>query len=233
MRIATTFLIVLLAGCGGRTTNEETAESPAADDVSARIEAIAGRLADGSVTPEQALLDPAHDDLRSVQEFKGLLRRHARASKVRMTRSDEPGDPLVVEGRLVTTEGDAVAGELVYAFQTDAAGRYHPEQSDAEDRVRLFAWLRTDEKGRFRLTTIVPGAYAHAPSVPRHIHFQFRPKSLVRSRGSGPPSLFFEDDPLLTKAHRDEIAHDGAVIASTVEKDGVRHCTYEMVFRSR
>src|SRR5688572_23466192 len=87
------------------------------------------------------------------------------------------GQVIIVSGRVVRADGTPAAGELVQAWQANAAGRYdHPaDQGPAplDPDFQGMAELRTDAEGRFRLRTIKPGAYAMAPGRMRtpHIHF--------------------------------------------------------------
>ncbi|MGE3577956.1 MAG: hypothetical protein AB7I25_05790 [Vicinamibacterales bacterium] len=104
---------------------------------------------------------------------------------------DEPGERLVVTGR--TLAGTTpVAGVSIYAFQTDASGRYAPglpNGGQAELNPRLHGALRTDAQGRYRYETIRPGFY----NGPRHVHH------VVIAPGFVPRlvDLRFQDDPML------------------------------------
>ncbi len=112
-------------------------------------------------------------------------------SRVTIAGPDEPGERLVVTGR--TLEGTApVAGVSIYAFQTDARGRYAlglHNGGEAELNPRLHGALRTDAQGRFQYETIRPGFYGG----PRHVHH------VVTAPGYVPRlvDLQFQDDPML------------------------------------
>lgn len=112
-------------------------------------------------------------------------------SAVIVAGADEPGERLVVTGR--TREGTTpVAGVSIYAFQTDARGRYAPglpNGGQAELNPRLHGALRTDAQGRYRYETIRPGFY----NGPRHVHH------VVIAPGYTPRlvDLRFQDDPML------------------------------------
>lgn len=81
----------------------------------------------------------------------------------------EPGDPLLVRGRLRNLAGDAAAGAIVFAYHTDRSGLYdHP--SKGAHSWRLSGWARTDADGRFTFESIRPGAYP-GRNVPPHLHF--------------------------------------------------------------
>ena len=104
---------------------------------------------------------------------------------------DEPGERLVVTGRVI--DGTTViAGASIYVFQTDAKGLYAPGRSDpdAELDPRLHGALRTDAEGRYRYETIRPGSYGGNAA---HVHY------IVVAAGYKPRifDLWFQDDPIL------------------------------------
>ncbi len=104
---------------------------------------------------------------------------------------DEPGERLVVTGRVIdgTTP---VVGASVYVFHTDAKGVYAPDLSgpDAELDPRLYGALRTDAEGRYRYETIRPASYDNNAA---HVHY------VVVASGYKPRifDLWFQDDPIL------------------------------------
>lgn len=90
-------------------------------------------------------------------------------TKTRIAPPDEPGDPLVVRGRLLSLEGAAAAGAVVFAYHTNRGGIYD-DPSRGPHSWRLRGWARTDTEGRFTFETIRPGAYPGG-TIPPHIHF--------------------------------------------------------------
>jgi protocatechuate 3,4-dioxygenase alpha subunit len=82
-----------------------------------------------------------------------------------------PGDELVVpedtpgavrlEGRVIDGNGDPVPDALLEIWQADAAGRYpHPDDprgDECDEEFSGFARTATDEDGRYRFVTVVPG----------------------------------------------------------------------------
>ncbi|MEO6224758.1 MAG: hypothetical protein ABIO80_02755 [Sphingomicrobium sp.] len=87
--------------------------------------------------------------------------------------ANEPGEPLVVEGRVFRTDGHSPApGVTIYAYQTNAAGLYAngtPETEWSRRHGRMRGWVRTDANGRYRFETIKPGPYPRQ-TMPAHIH---------------------------------------------------------------
>lgn len=88
------------------------------------------------------------------------------------------GEVVRVTGRVVDQHGKPVAGALVDAWQANAHGRYSheadPNTAPLDPNFQGWAQLKTDESGRFAVTTIVPGAYPAEAGWwrPPHIHFK-------------------------------------------------------------
>jgi protocatechuate 3,4-dioxygenase beta subunit len=112
-------------------------------------------------------------------------------SSIVLAGRDEPGERLVVTGR-VMYGSTPIAGASVFVFQTDTKGFYAPGVSgpDAELDPRLHGALRTDAEGRYQVDTIRPGSYNNNPA---HLHY------VVVARGYKPRifDLWFQDDPIL------------------------------------
>ena len=112
-------------------------------------------------------------------------------SNIVVAGADEPGERLVVTGRVI--DGTTfVVGASVYVFHTDADGVYAPGLSgpDAELDPRLHGALRTDAEGRYQYETIRPGSYDNNAA---HVHY------VVIASGYKPRifDLWFQDDPIL------------------------------------
>ena len=76
----------------------------------------------------------------------------------------DPGEKLLLRGRVLTTGGAPVSGAQVELWHADGNGQVHP------DRYRTR--LRTGPNGEFGVTTALPGYIPDAPGVwgARHIH---------------------------------------------------------------
>ena len=80
-------------------------------------------------------------------------------------RIDQP-DRIVVAGRIVDGQGQALPDGMIEIWQADGAGRYaHPHDvaSGHDEGTRSasgFGRMPTDDAGRFRFTTVKPGRVA-------------------------------------------------------------------------
>jgi protocatechuate 3,4-dioxygenase beta subunit len=129
-------------------------------------------------------------------------------SSARIAPPGEPGAPLLLEGRVTTLAGAPAAGIIVYAYHTDHSGVYPPAPGltgAARRHGRLRAWAVTDAQGRYRFTTIRPGAYP-GENIPAHVHLH------VLEPGRGTyyiDDVHFADDPLLTPGQRRQLPGRG------------------------
>jgi protocatechuate 3,4-dioxygenase beta subunit len=93
-----------------------------------------------------------------------------------------PGTRIVVEGTVLTTDCQPVSRTVVDFWQADAHGEY--------DNVgyRLRGHQLTDDDGRYRLETVVPGIY---PGRTRHFHVNVQ----APGRRLLTTQLYFPDEP--------------------------------------
>ncbi|MFD1626127.1 protocatechuate 3,4-dioxygenase subunit beta [Azospirillum griseum] len=112
------------------------------------------------------------------------------------------GERIIVTGRVLDEDGRPVPNTLLEIWQANAAGRYvhRWDQHDAPLDPNFFGAGRcmTDDQGRYRFTSIKPGAYPwgnhHNAWRPAHIHFSlFGPSYLTRLV----TQMYFPGDPLL------------------------------------
>jgi len=117
-------------------------------------------------------------------------------------RDGEPlGERIVVSGRVTDTSGRPLRSTLIEIWQANAAGRYaheadrHPAPLDP-NFIGAGRTL-TDGDGRYRFTTIKPGAYPwrnHENAWrPAHIHFSLFGRSFTERLVT---QMYFPDDPL-------------------------------------
>ncbi len=115
---------------------------------------------------------------------------------------EEPqGQRIVVAGRVLDEDGRAVPLVLVEIWQANAGGRYRHANDDhpapLDPHFTGAGRTITDTEGRYRFTTIKPGAYPwrnhHNAWRPAHLHFSilgpcFRTRLVTQ--------MYFPDDPL-------------------------------------
>lgn len=118
---------------------------------------------------------------------------------VSLAGDDEPGVPLLVEGRLVGPDCRTPLKDYVLdLWQANAVGAYSPGQTPTGSDFRLRGKIRTDSFGRYSFETVLPGRYTDAAGVrPAHIHVTFRSPaggSLLTTQ------MYFQGDPYLGEA---------------------------------
>lgn len=86
---------------------------------------------------------------------------------------DEPGERMILTGRVLTADGTAPAvGVVIYAHHTNDAGLYANGSNESvwsRRHGRLRGWVRTDAEGRYTFRTIKPAPYPDR-SMPAHVH---------------------------------------------------------------
>ena len=111
------------------------------------------------------------------------------------------GERIVVRGRVTDEDRRPVPETMIEIWQANAAGRYHHarDRHDAplDPNFRGIGRVFTDAEGRYRFTSVKPGAYPWGNHKnawrPNHIHFSF----------FGPAfravitQMYFPGDPLL------------------------------------
>ncbi len=112
------------------------------------------------------------------------------------------GERIIVTGRVLDENGRPVPHTLLEIWQANATGRYvhRWDQHDAPLDPNFFGAGRcvTDDQGRYRFTSIKPGAYPwgnhHNAWRPAHIHFSLFGPSFVTRLVT---QMYFPGDPLL------------------------------------
>ncbi|MCA8927230.1 MAG: carboxypeptidase regulatory-like domain-containing protein [Alphaproteobacteria bacterium] len=111
------------------------------------------------------------------------------------------GSLMVVAGQVTDEDGRPVPNALVEVWQANASGKY-PHEVDArpapqDPNFTGAARMLTDAEGRYRFTTIKPGAYP-VPNTgnwwrPPHIHFSLYGEAFASRLIS---QMFFPGEPL-------------------------------------
>jgi protocatechuate 3,4-dioxygenase beta subunit len=112
------------------------------------------------------------------------------------------GERIVVSGRVVDGDGRPLRRTLVEIWQANAAGRYRHEgdrhPAPLDPNFTGAGRALTDDDGRYRFTTIKPGAYPwrNGPNTwrPAHIHFSLFGRAFVDRLVT---QMYFPGDPLL------------------------------------
>lgn len=184
------------------------------------LDALEKALAAGCC-PTRALTEPDLMALHAEKRFRELIKQHARQSVISMVPGDEPGQRLTVSGQLIRRAGVPVANALIYVYQTDYRGFYHPDRAfwgdgfgGDQNHARLFGYLRSDGEGRFEIRTIRPAGYPES-DMPQHIHVEIEAAGFERWQSE----FLFDDDPRLTPEARASARRAGFLIAP-VEKAG-------------
>jgi protocatechuate 3,4-dioxygenase beta subunit len=90
--------------------------------------------------------------------------------RARVAEEKEPGDRLIIRGRVLRSPGGAAApGTAIMVYQTDAAGIYSEKQGHPRETARLRGRFVAGSNGEYEIVTIRPGPYPGG-GVPAHIH---------------------------------------------------------------
>ena len=111
------------------------------------------------------------------------------------------GERIVVSGRLTDSGGRPVPNGLIELWQANAAGRYHHRNdrhpAPLDPNFTGAGRALSDAEGRYRFTTIKPGAYpwGNHPNAwrPAHIHFSVFGRAFTQRLVT---QMYFPGDPL-------------------------------------
>jgi len=120
---------------------------------------------------------------------------------------DFQGEVLLVEGRVLNTDGDPIAGAEIDIWQTAPNGMYSSQDPD-QDIHSFHALMTTDANGRYAFTTVRPVSYTvpddgpvgeilraagRHPWRPSHLHY------IISAKGYRTlvTEVFPDDDPYL------------------------------------
>jgi protocatechuate 3,4-dioxygenase beta subunit len=111
------------------------------------------------------------------------------------------GQRIIVHGRVLDSDGRAVPDTLLEVWQANAGGRYRHVNDQwpapLDPHFDGLGRCATDGDGRYRFTTIRPGAYPWKNHVnawrPAHIHFSLFGHAFTQRLVT---QMYFPDDPL-------------------------------------
>jgi protocatechuate 3,4-dioxygenase beta subunit len=147
-------------------------------------------------------------------------------AKIAITSKDEPGERLIVTGRVFAPDGRTpLPGVSLYVYQTGKDGIYSKPVNDSRN-PRLRGYLRTDAEGRYEYSTIKPGSYPNTNN-PAHIHY------VVTAPGYQEKifEIVFADDPLVNDRIRADAAKEDSgfsIRPLTRDGQGVLRCTQDI-----
>ena len=125
---------------------------------------IGGGVAQGPLAPTPA----CHDgDEVTLAQTEGPFFKPSSPERIELLEPGMAGQPIELAGFVLTRNCQPIAGALLDFWQADDKGQYD------NSGFRLRGHQFTDADGRFRLQTVVPGAYVGRT---RHIHVKVQPR---------------------------------------------------------
>lgn len=203
-------------------------------DTSQVIKNLDTKLAKRELAVSGILSDTAYMYLHSKTVFREMIRKRADESVVNMIADAEPGTRIIVKGSVIDPEGRPVKNAAIYVYQTSDKGWYsdtaaHILVFEGDIRhARLFAYLKTDDNGKFVIHTIKPKGYPRS-DLAAHIHIHLWDKD-NRPLG-GPGELQFDDDPRMTPERRKKSLQEGYLISKNTGT--VQQPVYEFTIMTR
>jgi virginiamycin B lyase len=198
------------AGTVAETTSEQNdpAKEVAAEQANQPVAAPTAQID----TPGQALVCAGELE-PTASNAEGPYYKSGAPERTSLVEPDMAGTRLLLTGQVLTTGCQPVAGALLDFWQADDQGEY--DNVGYTLRGRQFS----DEMGRYRLETIVPGRY---PGRPPHIH--------VKVNAPGGPVLttqiYFEGEP---GNESDTLISPSLIVALRDTSDGGKAATFNFI----
>jgi protocatechuate 3,4-dioxygenase beta subunit len=140
------------------------------------------------------------------------------STEIAIVNDKEPGEKLIVKGKISDVNGNAVNEVKIYAYQTDVNGIYSDEGSR---KPRIKGYLKSGNEGEFIINTIKPGSYPGTRN-PGHIHFEMKKEGYQDKYFE----IVFEGDPYITESF---LRSDGVVLTKiNKDKNGNYVCEFEV-----
>jgi len=113
--------------------------------------------------------------------------------RVRIADDSEPGERLDLDGVVLDADCTTpLAGVVIEVWQADRTGAYH----GPDEQYRLRGIVVSDDQGRFRVETIMPGRYLNGGPGdyrPAHVHFKLN----APGHAELTTQIYFAGDPYL------------------------------------
>jgi protocatechuate 3,4-dioxygenase beta subunit len=185
------------------------------------VAALGLRPGRGRAGPPEAPPRRARPNLYQCEGCEAALERDPMtlSSSARIGPGVDRGEPLRLTGTVYRPDGRTPApGVVLYAYQTNAEGRYangSPGTEPSRRHGRLRGWLKTGPDGRYRFDTIKPAPYPN-DTLPAHVHFT------VLEPGRRPywiDDLVFAGEFGVTDAYRKALTNKGGDGVVTLRRD--------------
>lgn len=150
-------------------------------------------------------------------------------------RAGEPGDRLILTGRVYHPDGRTPAPDVVvYVHHTNAAGVYPTsgtEQGWGRRHGYLRGWVKTNADGDYRFDTIRPAPYP-GRSDPAHIHMTVKEPD---RREYWIDEVVFTDDSLVTPQYHSRAENRGGsgIVTPSRDASGVWRVRRDIVLEPR
>ncbi len=149
--------------------------------------------------------------------YEGIPPLEKISGELSLGNKNEPGEKMEIEGTVFMKDGKMPAKDIVlYIYHTNAKGLYTPADTQTTGRIHgnLRGWVKTNEKGKFKLHSIRPAPYPKS-NIPAHIHF------LIKEPGKTLyyiDEVWFRDDPFVTKSLKEKSEKRGGDMIISLEK---------------
>ncbi len=188
-----------------------------AQDIGALIKQIEDRINKEKLTVSEILFDEKYMYLHAETAFREMIKKYAGTGNIKIVTNNEPGKKIQVVCSFKNKDRTALAGALVYFYQTSAKGWYsdtaaHILVNEGDHRhARLFGYVVTDKEGKIEISTIQPSGYPNS-GLPAHIHISvWKNGNMVQGV---PGELLFEDDTRLTAERKQRALREGFLISA-------------------
>jgi protocatechuate 3,4-dioxygenase, beta subunit len=174
------------------------------------IENVAALFKTGKASASEILTSEKYISLHRDPAFRNLIRENAPTGKISIASEKEPGKRITLKGVIVGKDQKPRKHVLFYFYHTMHDGLYTPNNSEqGQTHAKLFGYVRTDDEGKFEISTIKPAGYP-GEKFPSHVHLEIYDTSGQIELGT---EFQFYDDPRLSKEERESSIRNGNLVA--------------------